>query len=297
MKRTGFAAIIFLLIYFFPIFASAEQFKITINKTKVYQAEILKIQMARKKNIPFYVTFLGQKYESFLFGNHQTVLIGIHYQLKPGTYTLAGYFSGAPGVYFPFGYRIEVKEKFKPKKYIVPKRPPAVQEEINKKFPEFQSIFNKSHPQPFFKEGFVQPIRKVYISKDGNFGADRCAGRKIKSIYCRYHIGTDFRATFDEERKKPEKIFAINKGKIIKADFYPNMGNVIVIDHGGGIFSSYLHLSKFLIKEGDTVRRGQIIAIAGRTGTTEAIHLHLTIKMDNGKTVVDPQKFLRLLGQ
>jgi murein DD-endopeptidase MepM/ murein hydrolase activator NlpD len=292
VKRIISAVIALLFIYLFSSPAIAEQIRIKINKTKIYQGDILKIQTIRKSTSPFHATFLRRKYESFLFDNNQTVLIGIHYQLKPGIYTLSGYFNGSGGYYFPFGYIIEVREKFKPKKYILPKRPPLIQEEINKKHAEFQSIFGKSPVQPFFKGSFVQPIKKIYIPKDGYFGADRCAGRKIRSIHCRYHTGTDFRAAFDEERKKPEKIFAINAGKIVKADFYPNMGNVIVIDHGAGIYSGYLHLSKFLVKEGETVKREQTIAIAGNTGTN-SIHLHLFIKMNNGKIIVDPEKFLK----
>ena len=103
-------------------------------------------------------------------------------------------------------------------------------------------------------------------------------------------MGTDYRAAFDEGRSRPAAIFAINDGRVVLTKDHLINGKLMVLDHGNGITSGYLHLSKFLVKQGQWVRVGQKIGIAGRTGATEAIHLHLFIKMDYGKTAVDPEK-------
>ncbi|MBI4991781.1 MAG: M23 family metallopeptidase [Candidatus Harrisonbacteria bacterium] len=272
----------------------AETMRVTINKTRLYQGDVLKIQVIKKSTAPFIVNFLNREYKSFQLGKDQTVLLGIHYQLKPGTYSLTGAYEAGPNFFLPIYYRITVKERFKPKKYFPPKRPPEVQREIQARTDEFQTVFDKGDLKPLFSEKFSWPLRKIYIPSDGDFGDDRCAGRRIKKVHCRYHTGTDFRAAFDEQRSKPEKVFAINFGRVVKRGYYPNTGNVLVIDHGAGIFSGYLHLSRFLVKEGDLVKRKQIIAVAGNTGTN-SIHLHLFIRMNDGKTTVDPMKFLQLL--
>ena len=275
----------------------AETVKVKIDKTVVCQGDILRVQVIKKSTVPFAINFLNQRQASLFLGKDQVALVGIHYQLKPGTYSLTGAFEASPGFYVPFGNKITVREKFKPKKYLVPKRPPEVQKEINERTEEFQKVFDTRETHPLFSQKFVWPIRKIYVPpNDGYFGADRCAGRRIKRVNCRYHTGTDFRAAFDEKHRKPEKVLAINSGRVVKRGYYSNMGNVLVIDHGAGIFSGYLHLSKFLVKESDLVKRKQVIAIAGNTGTN-SIHLHLFIRMNDGKTTVDPVKFLQLLSK
>lgn len=52
----------------------------------------------------------------------------------------------------------------------------------------------------------------------------------------------------------------------------------MVIDHGQGLLTLYLHLSKFLVKEGDTVEKGQEIALSGGTGRATGPHLHLAVR-------------------
>jgi len=57
-------------------------------------------------------------------------------------------------------------------------------------------------------------------------------------------------------------------------------GNCIVIDHGFGLQSIYGHLSEFLVKKGDDVKKGQIIGKTGSTGLAGGDHLHFTMQID-----------------
>jgi len=52
----------------------------------------------------------------------------------------------------------------------------------------------------------------------------------------------------------------------------------VVIDHGQGLFSLYLHLSEFRVKEGDQIETGQLIALSGGSGRATGPHLHLAIR-------------------
>jgi murein DD-endopeptidase MepM/ murein hydrolase activator NlpD len=98
------------------------------------------------------------------------------------------------------------------------------------------------------------------------------------------HLGTDFGAP------SGTPVMAINTGKVVLAGPNDLYGNMIVIDHGAGIVSLYLHLSRIDARLGDTVQKGQIIGAVGQTGYAFGPHLHLSVKI-NG-TPVDPVHFI-----
>jgi murein DD-endopeptidase MepM/ murein hydrolase activator NlpD len=67
-------------------------------------------------------------------------------------------------------------------------------------------------------------------------------------------------------------------------------GNRVVVDHGNGLETTYNHLSSFTVKEGQTVSRGDVIALSGTTGASTGCHLHFEVQV-NGE-VVDPTGWL-----
>ena len=69
-------------------------------------------------------------------------------------------------------------------------------------------------------------------------------------------------------------------------------GNVVYIDHGGGLTTGYLHLSKTLVDVGDKVERGQVIGLVGATGRVTGPHLHWTARY--GAITVNPLDLLTL---
>lgn len=295
MKRTAAAATFFLL--GMCSVCDAEQIKVHISKTGVYQSEVIKMQLIKKSSTPFSVHFLDRKYESFQMGKYQTVLVGIDYQLKPGTYSLTGVYQIAPNYFVPFPYVVRVKRKFpKLKGNVSQKRSASEQQRINEESAQKERVLQGKSYRRGIMSSFTHSVVPVKINAP--FGEKRCRDRvKGGWINCRYHLGVDYRAAFDAEHSKPVGVAAINSGKVIFVGDHLADGKIIMLDHGNGISSGYLHLSKFLVKKGDWVRRGQKIGIAGKTGATDAIHLHLSLKMDNGKTTVDPEKFLKLLSK
>lgn len=68
-------------------------------------------------------------------------------------------------------------------------------------------------------------------------------------------------------------------------------GQWIIIDHGGGKTTRYAHLSKNLVKVGDRVKKGQVIALMGTTGRSTGVHLHFEIRF--GSTKVNPLKYIK----
>lgn len=113
-------------------------------------------------------------------------------------------------------------------------------------------------------------VNKFYISS--HFGYRLCPyhGREL-------HSGTDIITTSGNK-----DIYAIQDGTVIRATRSGDAGLNIVIKHANGYTSQYMHISRFLVKEGDKVEKGQKIAIQGRTGTAQVVHLHLTVRK-NGK--------------
>jgi septal ring factor EnvC (AmiA/AmiB activator) len=92
-------------------------------------------------------------------------------------------------------------------------------------------------------------------------------------------------------QKNQAVVKAIHLGKVVFCDYHKGRGNVIIIDHGMSFHSIYGHCADFLIKNGDLVKTGQPIAIAGDTGSLEGITLYFQIT--SKAKPVDPLKWLR----
>lgn len=88
------------------------------------------------------------------------------------------------------------------------------------------------------------------------------------------------------------KVYAAGSGKIIRiSSSEDGYGNCIVIEHGYGFVSRYAHLSGFKIKEGDEVKKGDLIGLVGSTGRSTGPHLHYEIEKDGER--IDPKKFIK----
>ncbi|MEX5217279.1 MAG: M23 family metallopeptidase [Nitrospiraceae bacterium] len=99
-----------------------------------------------------------------------------------------------------------------------------------------------------------------------------------------WHDGLDIGASPNAPVQAPAQ------GRIISVGFDPKMGNNVKIDHGYGIETVYGHLAKALVKEGQRVKRGDVVALVGTTGLSTGPHLHYMVKK-NGQTL-DPRKFI-----
>ena len=84
---------------------------------------------------------------------------------------------------------------------------------------------------------------------------------------------------------------AIHPGKVVVCDYLKGFGNVIIIDHGMSFHSIYGHCAEFLVKNGNLVKTGQPIAIAGDTGSLEGVTLYFQIT--SKAKPIDPLKWLR----
>ena len=100
-----------------------------------------------------------------------------------------------------------------------------------------------------------------------------------------FHEGIDFSAPIGEP------IFATAGGIVVEAGRSGAYGNLVTINHGGGLQTRYAHISKILVKKGDIVQKEQLIAFVGNTGRSTGPHLHYEIRYK--KRSLDPKQYLR----
>ena len=85
-------------------------------------------------------------------------------------------------------------------------------------------------------------------------------------------------------------IIAANDGIVTKSTYSYSYGNMVMIDHGGGVSTLYAHGSEIIAQVGDTVKRGTAIMKVGSTGWSTGPHLHFEIRI-NGQTI-DPYSYV-----
>ncbi len=209
---------------------------------------------------------------------------GVDYDTKPDNYELLLSGVTTNGAKNSFAQIIPVAKGFYrtsaisvPKKYVDPD--PADAARIISERDLKNEVLNKISPTQLWSGSFVAAAG---ISTSSEFGSQRTYNGKRQSV----HQGLDYRATVGTP------VRAINSGKVIIARELYFEGNCVVIDHGQGLLSLYFHLSQFKIKEGDTVTKGQQIALSGGTGRVTGPHLHLAVRWQ--ASYVNPATLLGL---
>lgn len=101
----------------------------------------------------------------------------------------------------------------------------------------------------------------------------------------KFHNGVDFAAP------SGTAILAAYDGKVVGAAYNSSMGNYVMIDHGDGLYTIYMHASKLYVSNGQTVSKGEKIAAVGSTGRSTGPHLHFSVRL-NGN-YVSPWEYLK----
>ncbi len=130
-----------------------------------------------------------------------------------------------------------------------------------------------------WRQQFIRPLQGRI---SGLFGAQRIYNGTPGS----YHSGMDIAAPTGTLFVAPADGVVI----LSAADAFTLEGHLLMIDHGMGLNSAFLHSSQLLVKEGDVVKQGQIIGLVGATGRASGPHLHWGLKWNNAR--VDPSLLL-----
>lgn len=178
-------------------------------------------------------------------------------------------------------------------------------EVVKKKFPETRMHIKMATTDSSRRKKEAGELNQAYAKGNGWF--ERTDGKFVmpldnilvtdpfgkKRIYLNgqtWHSGVDLRAPVGTAVK------AVNSGVVLlTANNFSLEGNIVIIDHGSGIFSLYLHLSKVNAVQGTKIKKGEILGLSGVTGSATGPHLHFIIKA-NG-TNVDPLIFIDTINQ
>ena len=128
-----------------------------------------------------------------------------------------------------------------------------------------QKTFAAETPERLWVGTFQPPVSAPISDV---FGTARVINQEVKSR----HLGLDYGVPAGTP------VHAVNRGTVLLARPLFFEGNCVVLDHGQGLMSLYLHLSQFSVKEGDEVAAGQLIGMSGGTGRATGPHLHLAIR-------------------
>ncbi len=121
------------------------------------------------------------------------------------------------------------------------------------------------------KGALLWPLDPNYIKCSSPYGWRYIFGKNS------FHYGADFPA------KKNSNIYASNDGVVLKATYGSTYGYYVLIDHGGGISTLYAHATKLLVKAGQKVKRGEVIAKVGTTGLSTGNHLHYEVRISGAR--------------
>ena len=276
--KTAFLAIILLL---FSVSVQAQS--LHIADSKVEQGGVLVIQISPQWQGPMVcISALGKQYVP---NKNGYVFVGIGVDVKPNKY---------PVLRIECGRGVQLD------------RGPEYIEILKKEFQKTRTAGRGKSNRPrkgaernAIDRAFSETNRLVYDLTNGISYVDSLGSRDLSDpfglIYRNNkklgHFGVDIRVPVGTS------VMSTNRGKVVLvAKNFSKEGNMIIINHGLGIFSVYMHLSKINVIDGDLVERGQIIGLSGETGAgVREPHLHFSIKIQGN--YIDPLNFIDIVSQ
>lgn len=271
--------------------SSLMAFNIEISNSTISNGKTSLFIFEKEKDLTYdSLTFLKKKYKVYTHPTDNSklyALLPVSYYAKAETkkvkvnYTENGVKKVKP-LFVKVKWGNYKKEEIKVQKSKVNPTKNRHKKRISKEYKEAMKVYGSTTPKSYLTSEFILPLDS-FITSD--FGKARVYNGSLKG----YHSGTDFRA------KVGTPIIASNDGKIVlvKDRFYS--GGTVIIDHGQGIFTCYFHMSKFGVKVGQKIAKGQELGLSGVSGRVTGPHLHFAVRV--GGTQVDPLQFVKLMNE
>lgn len=210
--------------------------------------------------------------------------LGIDGETEPGVYPLRLIISWPDGKLEEGIFKFEIgRRQFRERKlqvapaFIQP--PAALRERIEREANLLRWVFSLPSSKWRGDGYFILPHQG---SLTAFFGDSRVYNNKVRS----FHNGVDIKAN------QGDPVMAANSGMVVVAGSFYFAGNMVVIDHGFGLFTAYNHLSRILVKRGQMVKKGDVIGLAGSSGLSTGAHLHWSARLNEDR--IDPTCLLVL---
>jgi Peptidase family M23 len=156
---------------------------------------------------------------------------------------------------------------------------PEQQEKIKQDQEIKRTTFSQTSPELEWSGRFAAPVDAPISDV---FGTRRVFNGQTKSV----HQGLDYRVP------PATPVLAANRGTVLLAQPLYFEGDCVVLDHGQGLLTLYMHLSELKVKAGEQVQRGQLIGLSGATGRATGPHLHMAVRWQG--IYLDPAALLTL---
>jgi murein DD-endopeptidase MepM/ murein hydrolase activator NlpD len=209
-------------------------------------------------------------------------IAGVSLETRPGSYPLFLHGITISGSEISFRKGIGIRKgKYRSIAVIVAKQftePSSEQlERINQERTIKQDLFGRVSAKRQWYGAFRSPVDAPISDV---FGTRRMFNGKVQST----HRGLDYAVP------QGTPVLAMNSGTVLLARPMFFEGNCVVLDHGEGLLTMYLHFSEIKVKEGEHVQRGQELGLSGGTGRATGPHLHIAVRWQG--TYLNPATLL-----
>lgn len=236
----------------------------TVSSSAVYQGGALLFRVTEVQSAT--VTFLGRSSALPIIGNEGATYLAVPTEAALGPARLSVEVIDRAGDSVVLSLEVTVLKTYWTVDYIT--LPPGVgsgltPEIIQAEADRLAAIYSGITP-PLSVLPWLSPVDPA-TAISGYFGEQRSFDGGPPTGH---HGGTDFASVAGDP------VRATNKGKVVLAEELAVRGNTVIIDHGGGVFSGYSHLSEISVAAGQSVTAGELLGRVGTTGLSTGPHLH-----------------------
>lgn len=231
------------------------------------------------KGHKFYFTQISSASNQFYYA-----FIGLDGELQPGDHTFKLFLQQGDKTWekAEFTLNLGVREFRTRKLQVAPQyvEPPVeMRERIEREAELLRIVISIVTPEWLGDGSFIWPHSGRLTA---HFGDQRLYNNRRTS----FHNGIDIAAA------RGEPVIASNSGQVVLASNFYFSGKMIIINHGLGLFTSYNHLDKILVRRGQRIKKGEVIGLAGSSGLSTGSHLHWSARI--GQNRIDPLSLLAL---
>jgi murein DD-endopeptidase MepM/ murein hydrolase activator NlpD len=248
--------------------------EITVTPSTIGQGDVALVTV-RGKGVRPQIIWMGKKITVGYSSNNEqwAGFIGADLTTEPGRYTLqVNYTTNADPDFIPITVRSKdhgIRRITVPKKMVELDR--DILQRVLREISTVKQVFMTSSEDPLWWGRWTRPLPGTVVSP---FGCRNIINDMERSP----HSGVDLKAAAGTPVK------AANKGIVALVAEHFFSGKSIIIDHGGGIFSMYFHLSHISVRVGELVEKGHSIGLSGCSGRVTGPHLHFGIRL-NGRRI------------
>lgn len=243
-------------------------FKITVTPKEIIPGDVFIIKVETDGTKPSEAEFLGNKIPFYqVKGGQLLAMVPVDIDTAPAKYNI-NITAGKDR------YKTEITirhHEFRTIKLTLPETKVTLSPEDEARAIREAELLNKIWPEitaPAWDGRFRSPTDTAVSTA---FGVTRLMNEKKKSV----HKGTDFRG------KTGTPVKAINSGTVVLNEDLFFGGNTLIVDHGMGLYSIYMHLSRFSVSKGEKVSKSQVIGSVGSTGRASGPHLHMSVRLNS----------------